>query len=122
MTWGEIMREGVICQFGVMWPGKVGMFLIVGHTSNIEVALDITTNGVGLRRIELRTSALSVLRSNRLSYSPEDPIDRNRDFGGVGSSIWNLLLVLRLIASQSSLLPSHRFRFLGIQPMLHHSL
>jgi hypothetical protein len=45
-------------------------------------------NGVGLRRIELRTSALSVLRSNRLSYSPNyqasepegfGPSDRNRE-------------------------------------------
>ena len=31
---------------------------------------------VGLLRIELRTSALSVLRSNRLSYSPLPPADQ----------------------------------------------
>ena len=36
----------------------------------------LSTSAVGLARIELPTSALSVLRSNRLSYSPGRPVPR----------------------------------------------
>ncbi len=50
----------MIRKYRTYWPGVV----LIGNAQALAIVL------VGLVRIELTTSSLSVTRSNRLSYSP----------------------------------------------------